>query len=136
MKNNNLPFNPAEFVNLSFTIKKFLIFGKPTSELRQYYSGKWKFIGPKLYAKELADRKRAAEDAQLTAVVSETAGNEMRLKVLDAALRISPNLKNAARKIRVIKTAEIVRLTGEAEVIAVKKDEAEKAKAAAELLLE
>lgn len=136
MKNNNLPFNPAEVVDVVVTLRKFVVFGKPVAEYRRYYDGRWKYISPKKYAEQAANAQRAAEDAALTSAVTQTVTSSTRQSVINAALRIDPGLKKKAQKLRVVSTEEIATLTGEAKVLAVKIDEAQKAKEAAELLLQ
>lgn len=136
MKNTNLSFNPSEIVALTLIMRKFLIFGKPNSQLRKYFDGRWQYVGPKKYQKELADAKRAEEDAALAATVAATASKEARIKTVNAALRVDPDLKIKARKVRVSSAKELARLNGAAKVLSVEIDEKEKAKAAAEFLLE
>jgi hypothetical protein len=56
--------------------------------------------------------------------------------VVDAAMRLNPTLKVDARKLRVSKAKELIQIATTRKSLAVQEDEALKAKAAAELLLE
>ena len=54
MKNNNLPFDPSQHVARYYSIRSFVLIGKPVSQIRRYFDGHWEYISPKKFAKEMA----------------------------------------------------------------------------------